>query len=91
MFNLSLRVTTEGAPARDVAITPATIIGFERQFQIGLARAFEQDQRFEHMLWLGWDATRRAGHTGLEFDDWVNTVVSIEPAETVERPLADTP
>jgi len=90
MINLSLRVTLEGEAPREVKVKPSTVVAFERQFQTGLARAFDKDQKFEHMLWIGWEASRQAGLTSDEFDAWIDKVVALEPVNPPQLPLADT-
>ena len=56
MFGMQLHVvTTDGA--QDVKLSPRVIVEFERQFQTGLGRAFQTDQKAEHMFWLAWKAT----------------------------------
>lgn len=91
MIHLSLRVTLEGSEPREVPVNPSTIVAFERQFQTGLAKAFDVDQRFEHMLWIGWHASKKAGLTSDEFDVWVDKVAALEPVNAPSLPLADTP
>jgi hypothetical protein len=86
MFGLVLRVvTTEGEA--EVPVTPRTIVAFEREFQTGLGRAFQSDQKAEHMFWLGW----KASDTSKGFDAWLDTLVDVQIVEARERPLPETP
>jgi hypothetical protein len=86
MFGLVLRVVTaEGAD--DVPVTPRVIVGFEREFQTGLGRAFQTDQKAEHMFWLAWKAS--ASKKG--FDAWLDNLIDVQIVEGTERPLPETP
>ena len=86
MFGLVLRVVTADG-ADEVPVTPRVIVAFEREFQTGLGRAFQSDQKAEHMFWLGW----KASGSKKGFDAWLDTLVDVQIAESVERPLSETP
>jgi hypothetical protein len=86
MFGLVLRVITSNSDD-EVPVTPATIVAFERQFQTGLGRAFQTDQKAEHIFWLAWKAT--GSKKG--FDSWLDEVVDVQMIEGRERPLPETP
>jgi hypothetical protein len=85
MFGLTLRVVTADG-AEDVPVTPRVIVAFEREFQTGLGRAFQSDQKAEHMFWLGW----KASTSTLGFDAWLDKLIDVQVVETPERPLAET-
>lgn len=86
MFGLTLHVVTKQSDD-EVPVTPATIVAFERQFQTGLGRAFQTDQKAEHIFWLAWKAT--GSKKG--FDSWLEDVVDVQIVEGRERPLLETP
>jgi len=86
MFGMQLHVvTTDGA--QDVKLSPRVIVEFERQFQTGLGRAFQTDQKAEHMFWLAWKATK----SDKPFDEWLETVEDVQLNEGGDRPLSGTP
>ena len=59
-------------------ITPKTFVAFERYFKVGLANAFSNDQKMEHLYWLAWDSERVAGQVVPLFDKWLESVVSVD-------------
>lgn len=83
MFGLTLRVISQDGET-EVGVTPRISVEFERQFQTGIGRAF-QDQRLEHIYWLAWRAT---GSTK-DFENWLDTLHDVQVVEQVERPLSD--
>jgi major membrane immunogen (membrane-anchored lipoprotein) len=86
MFGLVLRVITADGED-EVPVTPRVIVAFEREFQTGLGRAFQSDQKAEHMFWLGW----KASGSKKAFDTWLDGLIDVQIAESVERPLSETP
>jgi len=86
MFGLVLRVVTADG-ADEVPVTPRVIVAFEREFQTGLGRAFQSDQKAEHMFWLGW----KASATKKGFDAWLDTLIDVQIVESTELPLLETP
>lgn len=81
-----VKVTKTDGTSGAYTVSPRTIVAFERQFKTGLAVAFTQEQKMEHLFWLGWEAERAAGHVVPLFDPWLETVVSVE-VETENLPL----
>jgi len=86
MFGLTLRVITT-AGDEEVGVTPRVVVAFEREFQTGLGKAFQSDQKAEHMYWLAW----KASSTKKAFDSWLDELVDVQVVEDVERPLHETP
>lgn len=62
-----------------VRVLPVTQVAFERQFKMSFGAAFSEDSKplMEHMFWVTWHAAR----TGLEFDDWLESVAGIPTSE----------
>jgi len=86
MFGLTLRVITT-ASDEEVGVTPRVVVAFEREFQTGLGKAFQSDQKAEHMYWLAW----KASSTKKSFDSWLDELIDVQVVEAVERPLHETP
>ena len=83
MFGLNLRVVTQDGE-KDVAVTPKVSVAFERQFQTGIGRAF-QENKVEHIYWLAWQASGAPG----DFDAWLDKLVDVRMLEGTDRPLSD--
>jgi hypothetical protein len=70
-------------------VTPRTIVAFERHFKVGLASAFANEQKMEHLYWLGWDAERVAGKVVPLFDRWLEEVETVD-IDLDTAPLGET-
>jgi uncharacterized NAD(P)/FAD-binding protein YdhS len=86
MFGLVLRVITPNG-SEEYGITPRVVVAFEREFQTGLGRAFQSEQKAEHMFWLAW----KASNDTRDFNTWLDGLVDVEIVEGRERPLPGTP
>jgi hypothetical protein len=86
MINITLRVQTNDKTG-EYPVTPMVQVAFEREWKVGLAKAFNQDQKMEHMYWLGWKSMNAAGEVVKPFDGWLNTVQSVEIVEEETSPL----
>lgn len=87
MIGLNVRVVM---PEESVVVpvTPRVAVNFERQFKIGLAKAFATEQRLEHMYYLGWEAMKAAGHVVKPFEGFLDSITRVEFAEDDASPLA---
>lgn len=83
MFGLNLRVITQDGETT-VPVTPKVSVEFERQFQTGIGRAF-QESKVEHIYWLAWKASGSVG----TFEGWLDKLIDVEMVEGKERPLSD--
>ena len=83
MFGLTLRVITKDGE-KNVPVTPKVSVEFERQFQTGIGRAF-QENKVEHIYWLAWKASGASS----DFDSWLDNLVDVQMTEAADRPLSD--
>ena len=86
MFGLTLRIVSEDGDV-EVPVKPSSIVAFEREFQTGLGRAFQTDQKAEHVYWLAW----KASGSKKGFDAWLDTVFDVQIVTGNELPLSETP
>lgn len=86
MIGLRLAITTAGE-TQTLNITPRTAVAFERHFKTGLAKAFGQEQRLEHLYWLAWEALRASGVSVKPFDTWLESVDKVEFTNEGSGPL----
>lgn len=65
--------------AQPVVVRPVTQVAFERKFSRGFASCFGDVSalQLEWVYFLAWHAAR----TGLEFDDWLDSVAEIDMGE----------
>jgi hypothetical protein len=59
-------------------VKPRTVLAFERKFAMGMGKAFTQDQRHEHIYFLGWESMRSSGHVVKPFEAWLDEVEEVE-------------
>jgi hypothetical protein len=85
MIALSLRVTHDG-DTNEYVVGPKVQVAFEREWKMGMPKALTNEQRMEHLYWLGWKAQQAAGVVVKTFDLWLDGVESVEVVEA-ERPL----
>lgn len=87
MLGLRLRVITGEGELGEFAVTPKVQVEFERHFKIGVGKAFQQEQKVEHMYWLAWKSVHAAGVQVKPFDSWLDDVVDVQMAEDSASPL----
>lgn len=90
MLGLRLRVVTTAGELGEFPLTPKVQVEFERHFKIGVGKAFQQEQKVEHMYWLAWKAVHAAGVPVKPFDSWLDDVVDVQMAEDSASPLEET-
>jgi hypothetical protein len=77
MINLTLRVETENGSG-DYQVGPKVQVAFEREWKVGMPKAFNSEQKMEHLYWLAWKAVHMSGEVVKPFDGWLDTVTSVE-------------
>lgn len=91
MISLNLRVTTS-AGTSDYTVGPKIQVAFEREFKVGLPKAFSADQKMEHLYWLAWKCAAEEARTGgpavKPFDGWLDAVESVEVVGVDADPLS---
>ena len=87
MINLTLRVTTAEGKTSDYSVGPKVQVAFEREWKVGLPKAFSNDQKMEHLYWLGWKAQQSSGEVVKLFDAWLDAVESVEVVDA-DSPLS---
>ena len=83
---MKLEVVTTGGRF-PVNITPKVQVEFERHYGLGIAKAFSEEQKIEHIYFLAWKAMQYAGLTASQFDAWLDDVVDVEISGGEESPL----
>jgi hypothetical protein len=68
-------------------ITPKVQVEFERQFKVGLAKAFQDDVRVEYLYWIAWKASHAAGKVVKPFDSWLDEVVDVQLEDVPTAPF----
>lgn len=81
MISMKLDVVMRDGNTVPVMIGPKVQVEFEREFAMGIAKAFGEDMRMEHVYWLAWRAMRHVQKTSLDFDGWLDQVADVEMDE----------
>jgi hypothetical protein len=87
MINLTLRVTDSNGSSNDYTVGPKVQVAFEREWKVGMPKAFASEQKMEHLYWLGWKAQQSSGAVVKPFDGWLDTVESVEVVDA-DSPLS---
>jgi hypothetical protein len=76
MMRIPLVVTYEDGRTEQVKVGAADLIAFERTYDKPTSAI--SSGRIEYLWWSAWHAAKRTKATGLDFDDWVNTVDAVQ-------------
>lgn len=90
MIAVKLRIEMTDGPLGEFIVSPKVQVEFERQFKVGIAKAFGEDLKMEHLYWLGWKSAHYAGAQVKPFDSWLDNVASIEVVDEGSTPLDGT-
>lgn len=77
MISLTLRVTHDG-DTNEYAVGPKVQVAFEREWKVGMPKAFASDQKVEHVYWLAWKAQQASGAVVKPFDGWIEGLEGVE-------------
>jgi hypothetical protein len=80
-MQINLQVTYSSGDSKTIAANAADIVAFETHFELSVAR-LEQNVRLTHLLFLAWHAEKRTKETDQPFEVWLETVESIEAADS---------
>ena len=73
MLNITLTIHYADGRTIEVKVGPSTQVAFEREHNVGIV-AIATEQKLSHVYWLGWHASK----TGLGFDEWLETLDSVD-------------
>ena len=93
MMQIKLRARfVDGSELEDgeYTVTPTVQVAFEREFKVGIAKAFGQEMRNEHLYWLTWKAMHAAGRVVKPFDGWLGELAAVEIVDDRSGPTAAT-
>jgi len=85
VISVTLRVVRADGET-DYRLNPAVVVAFERQFKMGIGKAFATEQKAEHLYWLAWKAEQASGAVVKPFDGWLETIADVQMVEEPARP-----
>lgn len=91
-MRMALSVKYLDGSAANVRTSAADLVKFEERFDRSVAK-LETELRLTDLCWLAWHALARTKQTPLGFDEWLDTLDSVEPGteETEIVPLENPP
>jgi len=79
MDGLSIKVKLTDGTENTYSLRPRIIVAFEQKFGKGFAKLLGEEQKLEHIYWLGWESLKANGVVVKPFgSEFLDTVVSCE-------------
>lgn len=79
MDGLAVRVRTTDGADNTYSLRPRMIVAFEQKFGKGMGKLLGDEQKLEHIYYLGWEALKSNGVVVKPFgNDFLDTLVSVE-------------
>ena len=76
-MKINLEVTTLDAVTTKVSAQFADFIAFENEKNRSVAN-FQTELRLSDLAWLAWHAEKRTKKTAMKYEEWLETVESVE-------------
>ena len=83
-LNLQLQFTDKPNEYKQVVCNPSDMIKLETRFDISIA-SLESNIKVTHLLFLAWASETRTKATTDSFEEWVDTIESISPADEQKK------
>jgi hypothetical protein len=92
MDGLFIKVALVDGTAHTEPISPRVIVGFERQFGKGFAKLLSEDQKYEHLCWIGHQTLKNKGVVLKPFDGgFLDEMESVELVSDPSSESTETP
>ena len=79
MDGLKIKVKTTDGQEGTYTLRPKTLVAFEQKFNKGFAKLLTEEQRLEHIYFLGWAAMKDSGKVVKPFGEaFLDTLESVE-------------
>jgi hypothetical protein len=75
-LKLNLRIEYISTGAKEVTCSASDLVAFETKFNLSVTKLGEET-KLTHLLFLAWASEKRTKATALEFDSWIDTVVTV--------------
>lgn len=80
-MRINLRVSYNSGSSEEVTCSAIDLVKFETHFDLSVTR-LEKEMKLTHLLFLAHASLFRQGKTKSNFDEWVETVSSIDASGT---------
>jgi len=79
-MQINLQTTFDDGTEKVITAGAADLVAFEREYDLSVAK-LQSEVKLTHLLYIAWHSESRTKSTTLKFDDWTNTISSIEATE----------
>jgi hypothetical protein len=83
-LNLQIQFTDKPDEVKHVVCNPSDMIKLETKYDISIA-SLESNIKITHLLFLAWASETRTKATTASFDEWVDNIESISPADEQKK------
>ena len=75
-MKINLRIEFNTGEAKEVTCIAADLVKFESKYDLSVA-TLDKNLKFTHLCFLSWAAEARTKSTDLDFDSWMETILSV--------------
>lgn len=75
-MKLNLRIEYITSGAKEITCTASDLVAFETKFNLSVTKLGEET-KLTHLLYLAWNSEKRTKSTALDFEPWIETVVTV--------------
>lgn len=75
-MKLNLRIEYITSGAKEITCTASDLVAFETKFNLSVTKLGEET-KLTHLLYLAWNSEKRTKATALDFEPWIETVVTV--------------
>jgi hypothetical protein len=79
-LKLNLRIEYVSTGAKEITCSASDLVAFEAKFNLSVTKLGDET-KLTHLLYLAWASEKRTKATALEFEPWVDTVVTVGASE----------
>jgi hypothetical protein len=83
-LNLQIQFADNPDEVKNIVCNPSDMIKLETKFDISIA-SLESNIKITHLLFLAWASETRTKATTQSFDEWVDNIESISPADEQKK------
>jgi hypothetical protein len=83
-LNLQIQFTDKPNEVKQVVCNPSDMIKLETRYDISIA-SLETNIKITHLLFLAWASETRTKATTASFEEWVDTIESVSPADEQKK------
>lgn len=79
-MKLNLRIEYISTGAKEITCSASDLVAFESKFNLSVTKLGDET-KLTHLLYLAWASEKRTKATALEFEPWIETVVTVGASE----------